>query len=49
MKLRKDILDLLNSALHGAVVDKRTFDWAMEIGPRLLAVLEERAEGEIGG
>jgi hypothetical protein len=40
----RDLIGLLNSAVHGAAVDKKAFDWAMEIGPRLLAVLEERAE-----
>ena len=38
----KDLLPLLNSAVHGASVDKRAVDWALEFGPRLLDALEDR-------
>ena len=37
-----DMLGLLNSAVHGAVVDPRAASWAMEFGPRLLKSLDER-------
>lgn len=37
-----DLVGLLNSAVHGATVDTRAADWAMDIGPRLLASLDER-------
>ncbi|HID30653.1 MAG TPA: hypothetical protein EYP19_11695 [Desulfobacterales bacterium] len=39
-----DMIGLLNSAVHGASVDRRAVDWAMEVGPRLLRSLDERAE-----
>ena len=38
----KDLLPLLNRAVHGASVDKRAADWALEFGPRLLDALEDR-------
>jgi len=37
-----DLTGLLNSAVHGASVDQKTAEWAMEIGPRLLHPLDER-------
>ena len=37
-----DMVSLLNSAVHGAEVDDRGAEWAMEIGPRLLKALDER-------
>jgi hypothetical protein len=40
-----DLLGLLNSAVHGAEVDPRAAQWAMEVGPRLLAGLHKRAQG----
>ena len=36
-----DLTGLLNSAVHGASVDRQTANRAMEIGPRLLAALDE--------
>ncbi len=37
-----DMVGLLNSAVHGAAVDPRAADWAMSVGPRLLASLDQR-------
>ena len=37
-----DMIGLLNSAVHGAEVDSKATDWAMDVGPRLLKALEER-------
>lgn len=39
-----DMINLLNSAVHGADVDSRSADWAIDIGPRLLTSLDERVE-----
>lgn len=36
----KDMVGMLNSAVHGASVDSRAVAWAMETGPRLLKSLE---------
>ena len=44
-----DIIGTLNEAVHGAEVDSRAAEWALEIGPRLLASLEERVEGSGDG
>jgi hypothetical protein len=38
----RDLLPLLNSAAHGAKVDPKGFDWAMDFGPRVLGALEDR-------
>lgn len=38
-----DLVALLNAAVHGAKVDPEVADWALEIGPRILRALEERA------
>jgi len=35
-----DMIGLLNSAVHGATVDNRALEWAMETGPRLLKSLD---------
>jgi len=32
----------LNGAAHGAETDLRAADWAMDVGPRLLAALDEK-------
>jgi len=40
-----DLTGLLNSAVHGASVDQKTVLWAMDIGPRLLAALDELGQG----
>lgn len=37
-----DMVNLLNSAVHGAAVDPRAADWAIDVGPRLLSSLDER-------
>lgn len=37
-----DMVNMLNSAVHGAEVDSRAARWAIEVGPRLLASLDER-------
>jgi len=37
-----DMIGLLNAAVHGAEVDSKAADWAMEVGPRLLKALDER-------
>lgn len=38
-----DLVALLNSAVHGATVDPEAAQWALDIGPRILRALEERA------
>ena len=37
-----DMIGLLNAAVHGAEVDSKAADWAMEVGPRLLKALDEK-------
>lgn len=37
-----DMVNMLNAAVHGASVDNRTADWAIDVGPRLLRSLDER-------
>lgn len=37
-----DLSSLLNNAVHGAEVDKRSAEWAMDVGPRLVAGLQSR-------
>lgn len=37
-----DMVNLLNSAVHGAEVDPRAAAWAIDVGPRLLTSLDER-------
>ena len=39
-----DMVNMLNAAVHGATVDRKSSDWAINIGPRLLASLDERIE-----
>jgi len=39
-----DMTGLLNSAVHGATVDPRATDWAINIGPRLLTALDDLIE-----
>lgn len=36
-----DMTGLLNSAVHGATVDPRATDWAIDVGPRLLQALDD--------
>ena len=38
----RDIIGILNSAVHGAEVDQKTFEWAIEIGPDLLFTLNDK-------
>ena len=37
-----DLVGTLNAAVHGANVDDRSADWAMEIGPKLLKTLDDK-------
>jgi hypothetical protein len=37
-----ELLGLLNRAVHGADVDRNAARWAIEVGPRLLAALDQR-------
>lgn len=37
-----DLVVLLNKGAHGAVVDNESAEWAVEIGPRILATLGKR-------
>lgn len=37
-----DMVGLLNSAVHGAKVDRQSANWALDVGPRLLATLDRR-------
>lgn len=37
-----DLIATLNSAVHGAEVDPRAAQWAMDVGPKLLRTLDER-------
>lgn len=39
------MIGLLNSAIHGAKVDDRAVDWALDVGPRLLEALDEKLTG----
>lgn len=39
-----DMVGLLNTAAHGAIADKKSAQWALDVGPRLLATLEKRIE-----
>ena len=41
-----DILPLLNGAVHGADVDPRAYDWAIETGVRLLNALDQENSGD---
>lgn len=40
-----EIVDILNPAVHGAQVEPWALSWAMELGPRIIQVLEERIPG----
>jgi hypothetical protein len=41
--LLSDLAELLNSAVHGAVVEPSAAEWALDIGPQILRALDERA------
>lgn len=38
----RELAGLLNAAVHGAKVDERAAGWAAEVGPALVAALDER-------
>lgn len=38
----RDLLPLLNQAVHGAEVEDTAFGWAMDFGPRVLGAIEDR-------
>jgi hypothetical protein len=40
-----DMIGLLNAAVHGAVVDPRASEWALDVGPRILASLDTKLRG----
>lgn len=40
----EDLVGTLNAAVHGAEVDERSADWAMDIGPRLLKALDNKIQ-----
>ena len=37
-----DMVNMLNAAVHGASVDSRAVEWAIDVGPRLLTSLDDR-------
>lgn len=39
-----DMVGLLNSAAHGASADRQSAEWALKVGPRLLATLDKRID-----
>jgi hypothetical protein len=39
-----DLLYLLNAAVHGASVDPRAAEWAMDVGPQLIQSFEEKLQ-----
>lgn len=41
-ELLADLASLLNSAVHGAVVDPSAAGWSLDIGPRILKAIDER-------
>jgi hypothetical protein len=43
-----DMTSLLSEAVHGADVDQRAAEWAFDVGPRLLASLDERVDEKSG-
>jgi hypothetical protein len=40
-----DLVHLLNAAVHGAEVDPRATEWAMDVGPQLIQAFEEKLRG----
>jgi hypothetical protein len=44
IEILADLVNMLNAAVHGADVDKRSAEWAVTIGPRLLRSLDERID-----
>ena len=41
-KVLQDLIRLLNRAIHGAEIDDRAAQWAIEVGPRILRALDEK-------
>jgi hypothetical protein len=41
-----DLIGLLNGAVHGATVDERAAQWAMDVGPRLLGALDAKIQAK---
>lgn len=39
-----EMIGLLNSAAHGACADQKHAQWVLDVGPRLLATLDERID-----
>ena len=39
-----DMIELLNSAAHGASADQQHAGWVLDVGPRLLATLDKRID-----
>ena len=39
-----DMVNLLNSAVHGGEIDNRAAEWALEVGPRLLTALKNKTK-----
>lgn len=39
-----DLAGLLNQAVHGAKLDQRATEWAMDVGPRIIKALDQRIE-----
>ncbi len=37
-----DLRDTLNKAIHGIQVDSQVADWALDVGPRVLAALDKK-------
>ena len=37
-----DLVQMLNAAVHGAEVDPRATEWAMDVGPQLIEAFEEK-------
>jgi hypothetical protein len=43
MSVLRELVGLLNSAVHGARVEAEAAQWAFDVGPRILRALDERA------
>jgi hypothetical protein len=43
-----DMITLLNSAVHGARIDARSYSWAMQYGPEILNSLDEKIKKHPG-
>ena len=38
----EDMIVLLNSAVHGASVDRHSAEWALRVGPKLLSTFDKQ-------